>query len=80
MKTSKCTREIYAALLCDSCKDGKPCEHDCVLSGSCSFNCDCCGHKMWFIVNSLEKIGPKAVCHHCGYTQSNWVFKRGLVK
>ena len=57
--------EASAKHLCESCKAGTPCEHDCVLSGTASFVCPTCKDHIW--VDSWDATGIIEIdCPHCG--------------
>jgi len=40
--------EAQERFTCSACKAGNPCEHDCVLSSTCSFKCPRCGTSNFF--------------------------------
>lgn len=60
------TEQAVAKHQCSQCADGDPCEHDCVLSETCSLRCVHCNERNWF-TGDLPPARPwKFACLACG--------------
>ena len=65
MKEPMTTAEAISKHECSACKAGRPCEHNCVESETCSVRCNSCNDRVWFSGN-IQDVPEKWTCPYCG--------------